>query len=203
MERISIHPANPQERLVSKAADLLHRSGGICIYPTDTVYGVGCAVSNTKALKKIAHILHRDEERLFSFICTDFAQAETYAKIDTPTYKLMKRYLPGPFTFILPATKFVQKKLDPKRKTVGIRIVDCVATNALLAHFGEPLANMSLNTAGENRGDPDLFMTPEVVSGVDVMIDIGALDDPRGSTIVDLTGDEPVLIREEKGEWNE
>ena len=203
MERITIHPDNPQERLIKKAADLLHRSDGICIYPTDTVYGVGCAVGNTKALKKIAHILHRDEERLFSFICESFAQAEQYAQIDTPAFKLMKRYLPGPFTFILPATKFVQKKINPKRKTVGIRIVDSTTTNALLSYFGEPLANMSLNTAGENRGDPDLFMTPEVISGVDVMVDTGALDDPRGSTIIDLTGDEPLVLRDEKGLWNE
>lgn len=203
MERISVHPQNPQERFITRAVDILQRKDGICIYPTDTVYGVGCAVSNTKGLKEIARILHRDESRLFSFICSSFAEAETYARIDTPTFKIMKKYLPGPYTFILPATNFVTKKLSQKRKTVGIRIVAYPITSALVAELGEPMANMSLNTSGENRGDPDLFMTPEVISGVAVMLDAGPLDDPRGSTLVDLTGPEPELLREEKGEWYE
>ncbi len=202
MERIKIHPETPQGRLISQALKLLQKSKGICIYPTDTVYGVGCAVSNNKMLKEIAKILHR-EDRLFSFICSDISQAEEYVKIDTPTFKILKRYLPGPFTFILPSSNFVRKKISDKRKTVGIRIPDSPVTVELIRQLGEPLANMSLNIPGESRGNPDLFITPEVVNGVDVMIDAGEIEECGGSTIIDLTGDEPVIIRQGKGEWHE
>lgn len=203
MERIRVHPESPQERLISQALQLLNRSNGICIYPTDTVYGVGCKVSNTKMLKEIAKILHREENRLFSFICSDISQAEQYVKIDTPNYKILKRYLPGPYTFILPSSNFVQKKISSKRKTVGIRIPQSPVTVELIRQLGEPLANMSLNIPGEYRGNPDLFITPEVVNGVDVMIDAGEIEDSGGSTIVDLTGFSPELVRQGKGEWYE
>ncbi len=202
MERIVIHPESPQPRLIDRAAQLVIRKDGICIYPTDTVYGVGCCVSNTKKLKEIAKILHRDEERLFSFICSDIAQAAEYAQIDTKAFKILKEYLPGPFTFILPATNFVKKKISSKRKTVGIRIPDFPITQELIREIGEPLANMTLDIEGEYRGDPDLFMTPDVLNGVDVMLDCGPVSDAGGSTIVDLTGSEPEIIREGKGVWN-
>ncbi len=203
MERIQVHPVSPQERLISKAVGLLQRSNGICIYPTDTVYGVGCKVSNTKMLKEIAKILHREDNRLFSFICSDISQAEEYVKLDTPSYKILKRYLPGPYTFILPSTNFVHKKISNKRKTVGIRIPNSPVTREFIRQIGEPMANMSLNIPGESRGNPDLFITPEVVNGVDVMIDSGEIIDGGGSTIVDLTGDFPELIRQGIGEWHE
>lgn len=203
MERIKVHPISPQGRLMEKALESMRRSKGICIYPTDTVYGVGCAASNTKMLKEIAKILHREDNRLFSFICSDISQAEEYVKIDTPSYKLLKKYLPGPYTFILPSSNFVKKKISDKRKTVGIRIPDAPVTRDFIRMLGEPMANMSLNIPGEYRGNPDLFMTPEVINGVDVMIDAGEIEMAGGSTIVDLTGPEPVLIREGKGEWYE
>ena len=202
MERIKIHPDNPQERLLEKAVSIMNRGDGIAIYPTDTVYGVGCAVSNIKALKDIAKILHRDESRLFSFLCTDISQVGEYAQVDTATFKILKEYTPGPFTFILPASKFVKKKLSDKRKTVGIRIPDSTVTREFIRVLGEPLANMTLNIPGEYRGNPDLFMTPDVINGVTVMIDVGELEDCDGSTIVDLTGPTPEVIREGKGIWN-
>jgi tRNA threonylcarbamoyl adenosine modification protein (Sua5/YciO/YrdC/YwlC family) len=203
MERVKIHPDNPQLRLLRSGLDIMKRSSGIAIYPTDTVYGVGCTVSNTKALKAIAKILHRDEDRLFSFLCSDISQVGEYAELDTPAYKILKKYTPGPFTFILPASKFVKKRISEKRKTVGIRIPDSNVARELIQLLGEPLANMTLNIDGEVRGNPDLFMTPDVINGVDVMFDVGEIEDPNGSTIIDLTGIEPIVIRQGKGEWNE
>jgi len=203
MERIRIHPETPQPRLITQVVELLRRSKGICIYPTDTVYGVGCGVSNDKMLKEIATILHRDDNRLFSFLCADIAQAGEYAQISTPNFKIMKKYLPGPYTFILPSANFVKKKISEKRKTVGIRIPNAPVLIELIRALGEPIANMSLNIPGEHRGNPDEFMTNEVLNGVDVMIDAGELWDAGGSTIIDLTGDEPVLVRQGLGEWHE
>jgi tRNA threonylcarbamoyl adenosine modification protein (Sua5/YciO/YrdC/YwlC family) len=202
MERIEIHPESPQSRLIAKAAQIVIKRDGICLYPTDTVYGVGCCVSNNKRLKDIAKILHRDSDRLFSFICSDISQAGEYAEINNSSFKILKRYLPGPYTFILPSSNFVKKKISQKRKTVGIRIPDFPVTQELIRELGEPLANMSLDIPGEYRGDPDLFMTPDVLNGVDVMLDCGPVDMAGGSTIVDLTGAEPVLLREGKGEWH-
>lgn len=203
MLRLHIHPENPQSRHIAEAARIVQGKDGICLYPTDTVYGVGCCVSNNKKLKEIAKILHRDEERLFSFICSDIAQAEEYVKIDNRAFKILKRYTPGPFTFILPSSNFVKKKISQKRKTVGIRIPDFPVTQELIREIGEPLANMTLNIPGEYRSDPDQFMTPDVLNGVDVMLDCGPVEMAGGSTIIDLTGPEPEIIRQGKGEWYE
>ncbi len=203
MERIRIHPESPQPRLITQVVELLRRSKGICIYPTDTVYGVGCAVSNNKMLKEIAQILHKDDNRLFSFLCADIAQVEEYAQISTPAFKILKKYLPGPYTFILPSSNFVRKKISEKRKTVGIRIPDSPIVIELIRALGEPIANMSLNIEGEHRGNPEIFMTNEVLNGVDVIIDAGEIYASGGSTIIDLTEGEPVLVRQGLGEWHE
>jgi tRNA threonylcarbamoyl adenosine modification protein (Sua5/YciO/YrdC/YwlC family) len=117
-----VHPENPQERYITDAAKVMNTGNGICIFPTDTVYGMGTAVSNAKAIDRIGTILKKDKKRLFSFICSDFSQMSEYVKISNVHYKLMKRYLPGPYTFLLPATNFVPKKLMPNRKIVGGRI---------------------------------------------------------------------------------
>jgi len=200
-QRINIHPQNPQERQIAKAVEIIKKTGGICIYPTDTVYGVGCAVSNIKKIKEIAQILHKDASRRFSFVCNGLSQVEQYAKIENRTFKIMKKYTPGPYTFVLPSSQFVQKKISEKRKTIGIRITSFPATRILIEMLGEPLANMSLNTDEENHGDPDLYLTPEVTSGVDVIIDAGVLDGDV-STVVDLTGEIPVVLRRGKGEFH-
>ncbi len=202
MERFDIHPESPQPRFIAKAAQQLKKSA-IAIYPTDTVYGVGCCASNTKKIKEIAKILHRDSNRLFSFICADISQVSEYAQISTHAFKLLKKYLPGPYTFILPSSQSVYKKLAQRRKTVGIRIPEFSIIRDLVEEVGEPIANMSLNISGESRGDPELFMTSEVINGVDIMIDCGILEDSNGTTIIDLTTDIPEVIRLGKGEWNE
>ncbi|MBD3343872.1 MAG: threonylcarbamoyl-AMP synthase [Chitinivibrionales bacterium] len=202
MIHYEVHPCNPQPRFLNHAAALLKNENGICVYPTDTVYGMGACASNIKAVLKIAELLKKDKKRMFSYICTSFSQASVYAKISNANFKLMKRYLPGPFTFILPATNYVPKKISPRRKTVGIRIPDCPICLELVRLIEEPLGNTSLRLPGQERGDPKAIK-PAVMHEVDIMLDIGPLPDPRGSTIVDLTGDVPEIIRMGKGEWGE
>ena len=198
----NVHPVNPQRRLIESTARICKNEDGIAVYPTDTVYGMGTAVSNKKAIERIGRLLQKDTSRLFSFICSDFSQMSNYVHLSNAHFKLMKRYLPGPYTFILPATHLVPKKISPKRKTVGVRIPDCPTVIGLVTLLGEPLANTSINLPGVLRGDPD-EVRPAVLNEVDVMLDAGPLDDPTGSTIVDLTTDEPVVLREGKGDWNE
>jgi tRNA threonylcarbamoyl adenosine modification protein (Sua5/YciO/YrdC/YwlC family) len=198
----SVHPVNPQRRLIESTARICKNENGIAVYPTDTVYGMGASLSNVKAIDRIGRILDKGPQRLFSFICSDFSQMSEYVKISNAHFKLMKRYLPGPFTFILPATGLVPKRICPRRKTVGVRIPDCRIVLDLVTALGEPLANTSINLPGGLRGNPD-EVKPAVLNEVDVMLDAGELDNPVGSTIVDLTGDEPILVREGKGLWNE
>lgn len=200
MIRYSIHPVTPQRRILDKAVHILKNEDGVCVYPTDTVYGMGVCAVNPKAVDRIGAILEKDKARLFSFICSDFTQVSRYAKMDNADFKLMKRFLPGPYTFILPATRFVPKKVMPKRKTVGVRIPDNAVCIALVKLLGEPLANTSINMPGGLRGDPE-NIGPAALHGVDVMLDMGPLDNPVGSTIVDLTGDRPVVVRRGKGRW--
>jgi len=160
----------------------------------------GCA-TNPKVIDKISTIVQKNKKRLFSFICSDFSQVSQYVKISNPSYKLMKHYLPGPYTFILPATNYVPKKLCPKRKTVGIRIPNNKTCIELVKNLGVPLANTSLNIPGEYRGDPSNIVNV-LANDIDVMLDVGALYNPIGSTIVDLTKDLPEVVRYGKGEWH-
>ena len=198
----NIHPVNPQCRLIDSTARICKNEGGIAVYPTDTVYGMGVCLSNVKAIDRISRLLHKDTKRLFSFICSDFSQMSQFVHISNKHFKLMKRYLPGPYTFILPASRLVPKKIVPKRKTVGIRIPACKTVIELVKSLDEPLANTSINLPGGMRGNPD-EVRPAVLNEVDVMLDAGPLDNPIGSTIVDLTDDEPVLLRLGKGVWND
>lgn len=186
--------------MLEHVADVLEHEGGICVYPTDTVYGMGACASTPRAIDRIGAILHKDKKRLFSFIFADISQMSRYVKISNSHYKLLKRYLPGPYTFILPATNYVPKKVCPKRKTVGVRIPDCTVCIELVRRLGQPLANTSLNMPGHHRGDPD-NIEDTVSNEVDVMLDIGVLEDPTGSTIVDLTSDVPEILRKGKGQW--
>jgi tRNA threonylcarbamoyl adenosine modification protein (Sua5/YciO/YrdC/YwlC family) len=197
-----IHPQNPQQRHLEAVAKALKNENGIAVYPTDTVYGMGACITNPKALDRIRAILHKDNTRLFSFICCDFAQIAKFAIMSNAHFRLMKRYLPGPYTFILPATGFVPKKISPKRKTVGIRIPDYPAIQQLVGLLDEPIANTSINIEEHLRGDPE-EVRPAVTHEVEVMLDAGRLPDPVGSTIVDLTGDMPVLVRQGKGKWGD
>ncbi|MBN1130525.1 MAG: threonylcarbamoyl-AMP synthase [Chitinispirillaceae bacterium] len=197
-----IHPVNPHRRHLETVARILKQENGIAVYPTDTVYGMGACVSNHKAIDRISAILHKDRHRLFSFICSDFSQISDYAKMNNAHFKLMKRYLPGPFTFILQATNYVPKKISPRRKTAGIRMPSYPPIAQLVSLLGEPIANMSIDLPGPQRGDPEEVKNA-VPHDIEVMLDAGMLPDPTGSTIVDLTGDQPILVRQGKGVWKE
>lgn len=187
--------------MLEKAVSILKDEDGIGVYPTDTVYGMGACAANPKALDKICSIIEKDKRRLFSFIFSDFSQMSRYVRIENAHFKLMKHYLPGPYTFILPATNYVPKKVSPKRRTVGVRIPDNAVCLELVKAIGEPLANASIRLSGELRGDPENII-PVIMHEVDIMLDMGPLQNPTGSTIIDLTAKEPVLVRQGKGEWN-
>jgi tRNA threonylcarbamoyl adenosine modification protein (Sua5/YciO/YrdC/YwlC family) len=201
MIHYNIHPANPQIRFLEQAAHILKHEDGICVYPTDTVYGMGACASNPKAVNRIATLMEKDKSRPFSFICCDFHQMSRYVKMENWHFKLMRRYLPGPYTFILPATNYVPKKVTPKRRTVGVRMPDSAACRELTRMLDEPLANTSIMLPGDQRGDPHTVRTV-VFNEVDIMLDAGQLEEPTGSTIVDLTGGEPLVLRHGKGEWH-
>jgi len=198
----NVHPENPQKRYLDSVVHILRNEGGIAVYPTDTVYGMGACVNNAKAIDKISKIMHKNDDSLFSFICSDFTQIADYVHMSNAHFRLMKRYLPGAFTFILPATNLVPKKINPKRKTVGVRIPDNKVVLELVNYLGVPLANTSINVPKDIRGNPEEFR-PAILNEVDVMLDSGAFLESIGSTIIDLTGETPELIRQGKGEWKE
>ncbi|HLV30838.1 MAG TPA: L-threonylcarbamoyladenylate synthase [Chitinispirillaceae bacterium] len=198
----NIHPDNPQKRFIDSAVRVLKMENGIAVYPTDTVYGIGSAISNSQALDKISRFIKKDKKKLFSFLCSDFSQVSRYTCLSNSNFKLMKRYLPGPYTFILPASNLVPKKICPKRKTVGIRIPDCKVIMDLIAALDEPIANTSISLPGNLRGDP-YEVKKAVANDADILLDIGVLENPTGSTIIDLTSETPEITRFGKGSWNE
>ena len=197
---IKIYKDNPNPTEINKVVDVL-KKGGLVIYPTDTVYGLGCDITNTKAVEKIARIKGLKLEKAnFSFICNDLSHLSDYVKqIDTPTYKLLKRALPGPYTFILPGSKSLPKVFK-KKKTVGIRVPDNTIARAIVEALGNPIISTSIydeDDVLEYTTDPELIFEKwqHLVDGV---ID-GGFGDNYASTIIDLTAQEPVVIREGKG----
>jgi tRNA threonylcarbamoyl adenosine modification protein (Sua5/YciO/YrdC/YwlC family) len=198
MKRLSIHPQNPQGRHLKTAAEVLNE-GGLIIYPTDSVYGLGCDLMNKKAVEKIYQIKGNDKRKLLSFICPDLKGISEYAYISNPAYKIMRHLLPGPFTFILTATKQVPRILLETRKTVGIRVPDNVVCQGLLAAFGRPIISTSACLPHQEYiSDPDELAETFARPG-DLFLDSGP-GDIQLSTIVDLTQDEPVLVRQGKGQ---
>jgi len=195
-----IHPITPQRRILELTSGILEKRNGLCIYPTDTVYGIGACVGNPKALEKLCRLAARNNNTLFSFICSDFSQVSIYAKIENSIFKMMKHCLPGPYTFILPATHLVPKRIVPKRMTVGIRIPDNAVCLELVRILGEPLANISLATEFPFDGNPDM-LSADMKNEIDIVLDTGILDNAADSTILDVTGPEPVLVRKGKGDW--
>lgn len=198
----NVHPVNPQRRYLDSVVNILRNEGGIAVYPTDTVYGMGACISNPNGIERISRLLSKDKQRTFTFICSNFSQISDYVHLTNAHFKLLKRYLPGPYTFILNATNLVPKKICPKRKTVGIRIPDCNVIRELVELLEEPLANTSISLPDNLVGDPE-EIRPAVLNDVDVMLDAGVLDDPTESTVIDLTDSSPVIIREGKGKFTE
>tara|TARA_B100000809_G_scaffold144339_1_gene141946 strand:+ start:38022 stop:38642 length:621 start_codon:yes stop_codon:yes gene_type:complete len=199
-EIIKIYEQNISPREIQKAVNVL-KKGGLIIYPTDTVYGLGCDITNTKALQRIARIkgIKLDKANL-SFICKDLSNLSDYVKqIDSSTFKLLKRALPGAYTFILPGSKTLPNAFKNK-KTVGIRVPDNAIAIELVTLLGNPIVSTSIHDEDEvleYTTDPELIYE-KWQSKVDLVIDAG-YGDNHASTIIDLTGDEPVVIREGKG----
>jgi tRNA threonylcarbamoyl adenosine modification protein (Sua5/YciO/YrdC/YwlC family) len=196
-----INPSNPQKRLIEKAVKIL-KDGGIIAYPTDTIYGFGCDMYNKKAIQRIYQIKKRDPQKPFSFICSDLKNISLYAQVTNQAYKIMKRYLPGPYTFILLGTKLVPKIMVTKRKTVGIRVPNNNICLALVKTLGNPIISTSVGlSGGEVFSDPSLI-EETFGSQIDVTIDGGLLTN-QPSTIISLIDDEVEVIREGLGEFRQ
>ncbi len=199
-ELIKIYPENPNPKAVKRVVDIL-RNGGLAIYPTDTVYGLGCDITNTKALERIARIKGvKLTKANFSFICADLSNLSDYVRqIDTPTFKILKRALPGPYTFILPGNNSLPKDFK-KKKTVGIRVPDNAIAKALVEGLGNPIVSTSIRDEDElleYTTDPELIFE-KWENLVDVVVD-GGYGDNIASTVIDLSRGEPEVVREGKG----
>lgn len=199
---LSVHPQNPQKRLLKQIAESL-KSGGIIIYPTDTIYGLGCDIFQPKAIERICQIKNVDPSKAqLSFICQDLSHLSDYTKsIDTPLYRVLKNHLPGPYTFILPASKQVPKILKSKKDTIGLRVPNNVICSEILQALGNPILSTSLpGDMVEEYTDPEIIYE-KFGSQVDFVID-GGTGGVIPSTVVDCTTADWVVIRQGLGEWN-
>lgn len=200
---LHVHPLNPQPRQIKTIIDCL-KSGGIIIYPTDTIYGLGCDIFQHKAIERICRIKNVDPLKAqLSFICNDLSDLSTYTKsISTPLYRLLKQHLPGPYTFILPASKEVPRILKSKKDTIGLRVPDNLIARTIVQELGHPILSASLpGDMVEEYTDPEL-MQENFKKLVDLVVD-GGIGGMIPSTIVDCTEEVPVVTREGLGEWTE
>lgn len=200
---ITIHPKNPDERKVKQIVECL-KNGGVIIYPTDTVYGIGCSIEHPEAIEKICRIKNVDPQKVqLSFLCNDLSHLSEYTKaISTPLYRFLKNHLPGPFTFILEASKKVPKLLRTKKDTVGIRVPDNAISKIILQELGHPVLSASLPL----EENDEIFTDPEHIEEVfgrqvDMIVD-GGHGGAIPSTIVDCTQEPPVVLREGLGVLN-
>ncbi len=200
---LHVHPVDPQPRQIKTIVECL-QNGGIIIYPTDTIYGLGCDIFQHKAIERIARIKQIDPQKAnFSFVCYDLSDLSTYTKsIDTPLYRILKTHLPGPYTFILPSSKEVPKILKSKKNTVGIRVPENKIARMIVKELGRPVLSTTL--PGEMVEE---YTDPEIIEEnfnklVDIVVD-GGIGGVTPSTVIDCTGPEPVLIRRGLGRWTE
>ncbi|OGR00930.1 MAG: threonylcarbamoyl-AMP synthase [Deltaproteobacteria bacterium RIFOXYD12_FULL_50_9] len=196
---IEINPDNPQSRLIQQVVGVLKKGGVIC-YPTDTVYGIGCDIFNQKAVKRIYQIKRRPQQKPFSFICSDLKDVSIYGHISNLAYRIMKKHLPGAYTFIVPAAKIVPKIMTTKQKTVGIRVPDNEICRALVEALGNPILTTSAVTGDAEEAQSEAFAIEERLGRlVDLVIDGGPVY-PCPSSIVSLIDDNPVILRIGKGD---
>ena len=201
-ELLKIHPDNPEMRKINRVVDIL-RKGGIVVYPTDTIYGIGCDLMNRKSIERLCRVMDIKPNKLdLSFICNDLTHISEYVKnLQTPVFKVLKKSLPGPFTFILESSSKVPKILDVTKKTVGIRIPDHNIPRTIVAELGNPLITSSIkddDKIKEYTTDPEEIYE-DFKNLVDVVID-GGTGGNIPSTVVDCTGEELVLVRQGLGE---
>jgi tRNA threonylcarbamoyl adenosine modification protein (Sua5/YciO/YrdC/YwlC family) len=200
---LELHPDNPQPRNIKTIVECL-QDGGIIIYPTDTIYGLGCNIFKQKAIERICRIKNVDPSKAqLSFICYDLSDLSNYTKsISTPLYRLLKSHLPGPYTFILPASKQVPKILKGRKDTIGLRVPDNNIARSIIKELANPILSASLpGEMVEEYTDPELIHE-NFKNLVDIVIN-GGIGGMVPSTIVDCTNDEPVVTRKGLGEWAE
>ncbi|HCV78269.1 L-threonylcarbamoyladenylate synthase [Pseudomonas sp. HR1] len=192
---IEIHPQNPQPRLIRQAVEII-QSGGVIAYPTDSSYALGCRIGEKSAVERIRRIRQLDDKHNFTLVCCDLSELGIYAKVDTSAFRLLKAYTPGPYTFILNATREVPRMLlHPKRRTIGVRVPQHPITLALLEALGEPLMSVSLILPGDDEALGDAW---EIRERLEHFVDLVIEGGPGGlqpSTVISLADDEPEVIR--------
>lgn len=196
--QLHINSENPQERLIRQAVAALGQ-GGVIAYPTDTTYGIGCDIFDRRAVKKIYQIKRREARKPFSFICADLSDVANYAQVSNFAFKLMKRHLPGPYTFVLEATKIVPGTLTTRQKTVGIRIPNDPIALAIVRELGHPLVTTSANQSGE----PPLHDPEEIHRQMGHLLDLvidGGIRLGEPSTVISLIGDQAEVLRQGSGD---
>ncbi|MCR5883213.1 threonylcarbamoyl-AMP synthase [Rhizobacter sp. J219] len=197
---IEVHPENPQARLLKQAADVLH-GGGIAAVPTDSSYAIVCHLDDKAAAEKLRRIREVDDKHHLTLLCRDLSELASYARVDNKQYRLLKHATPGPYTFLLEATKEVPRRVShPSRRTIGLRVPEHKMLQELLDVFGQPLLSTTLIPPGETEplNDPD-EIRERFRGQVEVVLDAGACP-MQPTTVVDLTGDEPVLVRLGRGD---
>ncbi|MEZ5536132.1 MAG: L-threonylcarbamoyladenylate synthase [Thiolinea sp.] len=194
-----IHPDNPQKRLLRQAVDII-RKGGVVVYPTDSSYAIGCLLGDKSAMERIHRIRRLDKHHNFTLVCRDLSEIATYAQVDNMNYRLMKTLTPGPYTFILPATREVPRRLqNPRRKTIGLRIPEHIVAQEFLQELNEPILSSTLILPGEELPMNDPYQIRVYLEHqVDLIID-GGFCGYEPTTVVDLMGDRPEILREGKG----
>lgn len=190
-----VHPDNPQPRTTAQVAEIL-ADDGVIVYPTDSSYALGCRIGNAAGLHRIRQLRRLDDRHHFTLVCKDFAQAAQFVKVSNAVFRAVKSTTPGPYTFILPGTREVPRRLlHPRKRTVGVRIPDSVVVRALLAEVGEPLLSSTLLLPGD---DEPLTDVDDIRTKLDRQVDAILTAGPCGvlpTTVVDLSGDEPVVLR--------
>lgn len=195
-----IHPDNPQPRLIKQAVAVV-RKGGVIAYPTDSSYALGCHIGDSKALEKIRQIRQVEDEHNFTLVCGDLSELSKYARVDNKDYRLLKNFTPGPYTFILDATREVPRRLQhPKRKTIGLRVPNHPIVASLLAELGEPLMSSTLMLPGESMPMNDADEIREALEHqLDLVIDGGPCD-LQPTSVINLVSDVPEIMRRGKGD---
>ncbi len=196
---VKVNPLNPQKRAILRVVEVL-KEGGVIIYPTDTVYGLGCDLFNKSAIERIYKIKRASPSKRLSIICPDLAQVSLYAQLTDKAFKFMKKLTPGPYTFILQATRLVPKVMLTKQRTVGVRVPDHAVPLAIVEALGHPIITTSVTRPDESLYDDPEEMAERFKGEVDLIVDAGKIF-PEHSTIIDLTIDPPKLVRKGKGDW--
>ncbi|MGI1678173.1 MAG: threonylcarbamoyl-AMP synthase [Cellvibrionaceae bacterium] len=198
-----IHPENPQSRLINQAVDIV-KKGGLIAYPTDSAYALGCHTGDKMALDRIRAIRQLDKHHNFTLMCRDLSELATYAKVDNLMFRLIKQYTPGPFTFILEATSEVPRRLKhPKRKTIGLRVPNNPIALALLDELREPLMTSTLLLPGDEYPLTDPYDIRDTLEHELELVVDGGFCGMEPTTVVDLTGDSPVVTRQGLGEFSD